>query len=234
MINLHNGNCLQILKTFESSRFDGVITDPPCASGGSARSDKTAPPSRKYTATKSSCPFPEFAGEAMDARSWTRFMQEVFGECSKVSKPGAVIAAFTDWRQLPSLTDALQWADWTWRGTAVWDKISSRPQKGRFRQQAEFVVWGSKGALPVSRPVPVLPGVFSCANTPGNVRLHMTQKPAELMRQLVKICLPGGEILDPFAGSGSTLEAAMLEGYDATGIEVSAEYYEAARKRQGL
>ena len=40
-----------------------------------------------------------------------------------------------DWRQLPAASDALQWAGWIWRGTAVWDKGNSRPQKGRFRQQ---------------------------------------------------------------------------------------------------
>ena len=47
-----------------------------------------------------------------------------------------------------------------WRGTAVWDKGNSRPQKGRFRQQAEYIVWGSNGDMPISRPVPCLPGVF--------------------------------------------------------------------------
>ena len=36
-------------------------------------------------------------------------------------KPGAPICLFIDWRQLPSMTDALQWAGWTWRGIAVWD-----------------------------------------------------------------------------------------------------------------
>lgn len=71
---------------------------------------------------------------------------------------------FIDWRQLPAATDALQWAGWIWRGTAVWDKGNSRPQKGRFRQQAEYIVWGSNGDMPISRPVPCLPGVFKYGN----------------------------------------------------------------------
>ena len=57
-------------------------------------------------------------------------------------KEGAPICLFIDWRQYPSITDALQWADWQWRGTAVWDKLTCRPQKGRFRQQSEYIVWG--------------------------------------------------------------------------------------------
>lgn len=51
------------------------------------------------------------------------------------------------------------------------------------------------------------------------------------MRDIVKITEPGGHILDPFAGSGTTVLASLLEGYDATGIEMSPYYAEAARER---
>lgn len=78
----------------------------------------------------------------------------------------APVCMFIDWRQLPAATDALQWAGWIWRGTAVWDKGNSRPQKGRFRQQAEYIVWGSNGDMPISRPVPCLPGVFKYGQSP--------------------------------------------------------------------
>jgi site-specific DNA-methyltransferase (adenine-specific) len=136
---------------------------------------------------------------------------------------------FIDWRQLPAASDALQWAGWIWRGTAVWDKGNSRPQKGRFRQQAEYIVWGSNGDMPINRPVPCLPGVFKYGN-PQN-RIHLTEKPLQLMRDIVKITEPGGHILDPFAGSGTTVLAAVLEGYTATGIEVTDEYAHRARER---
>ena len=84
-------------------------------------------------------------------------------------------------RQMQLLSDAIQWAGWTWRGTIVWDKLTSRPQKGRFRQQAEFALWASNGKLPIDRPVPVLPGVFQAANVQGAARVHQTQKPIEPM-----------------------------------------------------
>ena len=45
------------------------------------------------------------------------------------------------------------------------------------------------------------------------------------------VCPPGGIILDPFAGSGSTLKAAELEGFNAIGIEREAEYVAIAEKR---
>ena len=66
----------------------------------------------------------------------------------------------------------------------------------------------------------------------GEGNTHPTVKPLSLMRWLVKLVTPpGGVILDPFAGSGTTLLAAQAEGFDAVGIEREAEYVEIARKR---
>ena len=170
----------------------------------------------------------------MDQRTWTLLMADVLREGRRLCKPGAVCALFIDWRMLPSLTDAMQRAGWIWRGVAVWDKLTSRPQKGRFRQQAEFIAWGSAGRLSVNRPVPVLPGVFRHANVAANERLHQVQKPLELMAEVLKICVPGGRVLDPFAGSGSTLLAAARLGLTADGIESSPAIAQTAADRLGV
>lgn len=54
---------------------------------------------------------------------------------------------------------------------------------------------------------------------------HPTVKPLSLMRHLVKLVTPaGGTILDPFAGTGTTLEAATLEGFHSIGIERESDY----------
>ncbi len=223
------GDALSILPSLTENSFDAVITDPPYSSGGATLSAKIQATSKKYTNTKSACPFPDFEGDAKDQRSWTRWCAEWLMLARMASKPGAPVCVFCDWRQQPSLSDALQWAGWIWRGTAVWDKVNSRPQKGRFRQQAEFILWGSNGDMPVTRDAPVIKGVLSKI-TPQK-RQHQTQKPLELMQEIVRICEPGGKILDPFAGSGTTVLAAMLEGYDAVGIELSNYYATLARER---
>lgn len=51
------------------------------------------------------------------------------------------------------------------------------------------------------------------------------------MQELVRICEAGGTILDPFSGSGSTLAAAILEGYNAIGVEKDDHYINVARQR---
>jgi len=61
---------------------------------------------------------------------------------------------------------------------------------------------------------------------------HPTVKPTDLMRYLCRLVTPpGGIVLDPFMGSGSTGKAAKLEGFKFIGIEREAEYVEIARAR---
>jgi DNA modification methylase len=57
-------------------------------------------------------------------------------------------------------------------------------------------------------------------------------KPTALMRYLCRLITPpGGTVLDPFAGSGSTGRGAILEGFAFIGIELSAEYADLAERR---
>jgi site-specific DNA-methyltransferase (adenine-specific) len=68
-------------------------------------------------------------------------------------------------------------------------------------------------------------------NTPSRNH-HPTVKPTDLMRYLCRLVTPpGGIVLDPFTGSGSTGKAAILEGFRFIGIEREAEYIEIARAR---
>ena len=77
---------------------------------------------------------------------------------------------------------------------------------------------------------------FYCPKTSkadrGEGNIHPTVKPTDLMRYLCRLVTPpGGTVLDPFMGSGSTGRGALLEGFDFIGIEMSPEYLEIARAR---
>ena len=226
-----HGDTLKVLKSFPDKIFGGIITDPPYASGAADQNTRQKSTAAKYSSAKTDNLLPDFEGDSKDQRSWTHWAAEWLAEARRCSIDGAPICIFIDWRQLPSLTDALQWAGWIWRGTLVWDKTNSRPQRGRFRQQAEFVVWGSNGHMPTGRNAPVLPGVFRQSMPAHTKRIHQTEKPLVVMRDMVKIVEPGGIILDPFAGAGTTVLAAKLEGYPGVGIELSPHYAAAAQNR---
>ena len=60
---------------------------------------------------------------------------------------------------------------------------------------------------------------------------HVTEKPLQLMKDVIQICEPGGLILDPFAGAGTTVLAAVMTGYRAVGIEVTDAYYKLGSDR---
>lgn len=77
---------------------------------------------------------------------------------------------------------------------------------------------------------------FYCAKASKKDRsegnTHPTVKPSELMRYLCRLVTPpGGTVLDPFMGSGSTGRAAVLEGFNFVGIEMTPEYYDIADRR---
>jgi site-specific DNA-methyltransferase (adenine-specific) len=67
-------------------------------------------------------------------------------------------------------------------------------------------------------------GMFKDRN-PIKQNFHPTVKPTSLMEYLIKLVTPpNGTVLDPFTGSGSTGKAAILQGFDFIGIEMTEEY----------
>ena len=76
---------------------------------------------------------------------------------------------------------------------------------------------------------------FYCAKADASERRnskHPTVKPLALMRYLCRlVCPPNGIVLDPFCGSGTTLEAARLEGLQAIGCELDPEYIADCKER---
>jgi len=79
-----------------------------------------------------------------------------------------------------------------------------------------------------------LPGGDNPRNRSNHARAnhHPTVKPTDLMRYLCRLVTPpGGIVLDPFMGSGSTGKAAVLEGFSFIGVEREAEYHAIAEAR---
>lgn len=54
-------------------------------------------------------------------------------------------------------------------------------------------------------------------------KMHMTAKPVALLEQILEICVPGGVVLDPFVGSGSTAVACKRTGRRYIGMEIVPE-----------
>lgn len=223
-VTVWHGDALAVLRELPSGSVDALITDPPYSSGGAFRSDRSQDVHSKYVLNHSASGkgLASFGGDNRDQRGYAYWSALWLGECLRIVKPGGVVCLFSDWRQLPVTTDALQAGGFVWRGIVPWWKPSSRPTMGRFRAACEYVVWGSKGPMPLDREVGALPGFYQ-ASPPRN-RQHVTQKPLDVMREIVRIVPAGGVILDPFAGAGTTGAAAVLEGYRFVGVELTEHF----------
>lgn len=221
------GDALALLRSLPDSSVDALVTDPPYSSGGAKASHRQRTPNDKYASGKNA-KLPTFFGDNRDQRSFALWCSLWMAECIRVCKPGAPAIVFSDWRQLPLVTDVFQCGGWVWRGLVVWAKPAARPQRGRFTAACEYVVWGSKGPMP-SKGLPTLPGFY--VESAPRKRVHITQKPVNLMGSLLKIVPLGGVVLDPFCGAGTTGVAAVQQGLRFLGLELSEDYAERARRR---
>ena len=176
-----------------------------------------------------------------------------------MNDPGAVDAAARQY--IPGSPEAAAWSGW---GTALkpaWEPIimARKPLVGTVAQNllahgagainvdacriGESGRWPANVAHDGSEEVEAAFGngaqrFFYCGKATAADRAgskHPTVKPVSLMRWLVRMVTPpGGRILDPFAGSGTTGAAAQAEGFASTLIDAEPEYIADMQRRFGL
>jgi site-specific DNA-methyltransferase (adenine-specific) len=227
--SVHCADSLRWLANYEGEPFDAVITDPPYSSGGATRGDRAMPSRVKYVTSTAHHSLPSFAGDNRDQRGFLVWCSMWLADAYRVTLDGGILVVFCDWRQLPVMTDAVQVGGWVWRGIVPWHKPGARPQTGRFAAACEYAVWASKGPHVPWDGAPCAPGMFSM--TAPRARIHITEKPVSLARELVQVVRPGGLVLDPFLGSGALAEGFLLEGRRVVGVEMLPQYAARARAR---
>ena len=199
------GDCLEVMRGFKDNQFDWIITDPPYGKMWTRNNGKTFGFGSSGELTED------------DKTEWDKFTpsQEYFDEMFRVSKNQIIFGGnyFTD--KLPISN--------CW---IVWDKVGNHKFNNPFADCE--LAWTSSNKV-VKKYVVVQQGFVKDTK---DKRVHPTQKPTELMKAVLADFVKGGEtILDPFAGSGSTIKAAKDLGFEATGIEISPEYVKIAQDR---
>lgn len=158
-------------------------------------------------------------------------LQAAFACCEHVSKKGAAFYVFS-----PSAAEGVVFAqailaqDWDLRQTLIWVKDRPVPGHGDFAYQHEPILYGYMDASGKGRGV----GGFYGGNGESSViqvpkpsasRGHPTMKPTGVLKPLVSNSTrSGGIVLDPFAGSGSTLVACEQLGRRARLVEIDPAY----------
>lgn len=199
------GCCLDILPLFSRGCVDFVLTDPPYITSYQDRSGRSL--------------------KNDDNDAW---LKPAFSEIYRVLAKDSYAVSFYGWHQADKFVDAWKSAGFRIAGHLVFPKgyASSEGHIGYWHESAYLLAKGSP------KPQHLIPDVLPWKYT-GN-KLHPTQKPVEALKPLITaFSKPGAWVLDPFAGSGSTLAAAKETGRDYFGIELDPGYYAKACKRLG-
>lgn len=208
-ISIRQGDAFAILPTLADASFDLILTDPPYGVGAGAQGfrDRTVF-HHNYDDS------PERGLECIKfllTQGW------------RIAKPTACLFIFghpNNWDFFRQQAASMGWKPFVvpliWRkslseGLAPWGR-------GGFRRTYEAIFFAIKGARGlVSSPTDVL----EVKRVHRSERIYGAQKPLDLLIQLVEAStLPGDSVLDPFAGSGSTLAAAKRTSRVGLGIEL--------------
>jgi site-specific DNA-methyltransferase (adenine-specific) len=193
-VTLHHGDCREVLPSLDP--VDLVLTDPPY--GVTYVSNWTAG-----------------RGVKPITNDGTRLSLALYRTVLPLLRADHVLW-FTRWDAWPDVwADLGQW--FPVRGLLVWDKGS--PGMGDLKHWGpsyELIASAGAGKITGSRD-----GSILRYNSPSpTARLHPTEKPQDLLRYLITKLDPG-TVLDPFAGSGTSLLAARDLGRRAVGVEIS-------------
>ena len=226
-VTLYHGDALEVLRALAlSDGASAVITDPPYASGTRKEAGKPSSGAMLRAGRFSDRPIDL---DQMTTTGFVWLMRQIGLACYPLLGDGGSFLSFIDWRQWPNLVGALETCNYRVQTMVVWDKGSMGLGNG-FRSQHELVCHASKGVPAINDR--------GCGNvlTAGRVQPidHPSPKPVGLMRRLVEVTTPpGGLVLDPFAGSGSTLVAAKAAGRRAIGIESVVDHCATTAERLG-
>lgn len=229
-VRVIEGDCLDALRALPDGCADAVITDPPYCSGAATEAGRgSATHQGLRSETMRSGRFDWFGADNMTTSGLMWLLRSIAVEATRVVRPEGSLLAFCDWRMVTSLAPAMESAGFRLRNLIIWDKGHFGCGSG-FRPQHEMVMHLTKRA-PKFYAADV-GNVIRSKRVHSSDRDHPTEKPSDLMRQLIRVVsAPGGLILDPFAGSGTTGVAAALEGRRCLLIEKEPAYAAICRER---
>jgi site-specific DNA-methyltransferase (adenine-specific) len=198
------GDCTRVLRRLPDSFVDLVVTDPPYG-----------------------VRYQDSIGRTIANDDDPSRILCAFTDLHRVLKPDSICISFYGWGQVDTFFRAWRRAGFRPAGHIVWVKdYASRTRYLHYRHEQAYVLAKGSPKMPEQPIDDIQPWVYS-----GNPD-HPTQKAVQILTPLMEaFSQPGQLVLDPFAGSGSTLVAAAISGRRYLGIELEQGYCCVARER---
>lgn len=210
MIDLYNGDCLEVMKSIPDGSVDMVLTDPPY--GMSFVSGRR-----------------KIAYNPIDNDNSLEWIDELASECYRIAKDNTGHYVFCSYHHIDKFKQAFE-KHFKIKNILTWVKNnhSMGDLKGDFASKTEFILFLQKGRCLIRGKRDC--NVLQYART-GN-ELHPTQKPVDMLEFLIsKFSDESMVICDPFMGSGSTMIACLNTNRKGIGIELDKHYFDIAQKR---
>jgi site-specific DNA-methyltransferase (adenine-specific) len=199
-----HADCVTTLPTLPDKSVDFILTDPPYLVSYKPRDGR------------------QVSNDNNDA-----WLKPAFAEMYRVLAADGFCLTFYGWPHADRFMQAFRAAGFRPVGHFAFPKPYSS-SVGHVRCQHECAYLLAKGSPRTSSP---LSDVVAWSENTGN-KLHPTQKPTSILRPFIESYSPeGGIVLDPFAGSGSTLVAARDLERSYIGMEIDARYHAVAARR---
>lgn len=203
--HIHLGDCINLMQSIRDKSVDLIVTDPPYLVSYKSRD-----------------------GRSIKGDTTSEWLEPSFSQMYRILKPDSLTISFYGWNHVDKFMSAWRKAGFRIVGHLVFAKhYASRIGLTEARHECAYLL--AKGKPP--SPSRILPDVMPWGRYTGN-RLHPTQKPVEILRNLIRSFSDVGDVvLDPFAGSGSTLIAARQLHRSWIGMELDPVYYNKAVHR---
>lgn len=206
-----HGDSLTVLRQMEPESVDAIITDPPYGINYHSTTDKSI------------------------VNDKSPFIWWLYDAC-RVLKSGdsgrGCLVCFTRWDVQQVFIDAMRLAGFVVKSEVIWDKVhhGMGDTKAQFAPSHENIIFAVKGkfSFPGHRPKDLI----TYQKLGSAQMIHPTEKPVGLLASLITaVTKPGDLLVDPFAGSGSTLVAAKKTGRRFIGIEIDDTHYANSQRR---
>lgn len=218
MIELRQGDSLELMKTIPDGSIDLIVTDPPYRSISGGKPKRKGQPSGMLSLNDGKI----FRHNDIKPEMW-------FPELYRVLKDGSHCYVMTNTINMESFLKTARAVGFQLHSILIWQKNNATPNRW-YMKNAEFILFLRKGKAKSINHL----GSKMCHRFDNIIgrKLHPTEKPVELMEfYILNSSDIGDTVLDPFMGSGSTGVACVQNGRNFIGMELDETYFAIAKER---
>ena len=230
---LIKGNCIDTMKNLKNNSVDLMVTDPPYNLGNFMRKRDTNLKKMRENF------FGDAGWDDLEFEEWIKLMNNFFEESQRILKKGGSMIVFMSLIKIETIIKLAEKNKLYYKTTGIWHKTNPMPRNMNlhFINSVEgwvYFINQAKTGIFNNNSLAIHDFVESSVTPKREKKYggHPTQKPESIIQHFVEILSnPGGVVMDPFMGSGTTGVVSKRCGRSFIGIELKESYFDIAFKR---